>query len=128
VRTSAADAEILGKRLSKRLVERARRQLVAHGAHDGVDIIQAGVAFGRERFLQALSGHSAFIGYGGKPFDTRNDAQGGEQDARIAFLSVFGEDFIDECIDLFRMSFKIFAADLIQTAVFTHRIGTSSNR
>jgi len=87
--------------------------LIAHSAHNGVDIIKTWIALGREGLLQTLAGHADLFGHAGKPFDAGDYPQRREQRGRIAILGVLSKDLVDEIINLFGMLGKILNADLI---------------
>jgi hypothetical protein len=74
-------------------------ELVAHGAHDGVDGVEAGVASGGEGFLETLAADADFGGHGGDALDAGDDAQGGEEGGGVAVGGVVGEDFGEEGVD-----------------------------
>ena len=80
-----------------------RHELVAHGAHDGVDVVETRIALARERFLQSLAGHADFGGHVRDPFDAGDDAQGGQQNGRVTVPSIIGEGLgekgVNTCID-----------------------------
>ena len=52
-----------------------RHELVAHGTHDGIDVVETRIALARERFLQSLAGHADFGGHVRDPFNAGDDAQ-----------------------------------------------------